>query len=163
MSRLTTVSLSLALIVALGVPAFAKTEKEFLSDAIKGDNSEVALGQLAISKAGSDPMKTFGQMLVDDHSKHRNEAMSLATKLGVSPSSEMTPEARREMDRLQKLTGPEFDRAFNRLMIQDHEKDISEFKKEAASGQGSVQQFAAQSLPVLEKHLQMSRSLESAK
>ena len=163
MSRLTTVSLSLALIVALGVPAFAKTEKEFLSDAIKGDNSEVALGQLAISKAGSDPMKTFGQMLVDDHSKHRNEAMSLATKLGVSPSSEMTPEARREMDRLQKLTGPEFDRAFSRLMIQDHEKDISEFKKEAASGQGSVQQFAAQSLPVLEKHLQMAKSLESAK
>ena len=84
--------------------------------------------------------------------------MSLATKLGVSPSSEMTPEARRETDRLQKLTGPEFDRAFSRLMIQDHEKDISEFKKEAASGQGSVQQFAAQSLPVLEKHLQMAKS-----
>ena len=63
MSRRTTVSLSLALIAALSVPAFGKTEKEFLSDAIKGDNSEVALGQLAISKTGSDPMKTFGQML----------------------------------------------------------------------------------------------------
>ena len=41
MSRRTTVSLSLALIAALSVPAFAKTEKEFLSDAIKGDTVEL--------------------------------------------------------------------------------------------------------------------------
>ena len=72
---------------------FAKTEKEFLSDAIKGDNSEIAMGHLAISKGASDPVKDFGQTLVDDHPKPKPDASAVATTIGVTPPSEMSPDA----------------------------------------------------------------------
>jgi putative membrane protein len=153
----------LTLLAGIISSALAKTEKEFISDAIRGDNSEIALGQLATNKGSAESVRSFGQILVNDHSKHRNEAATLATQLGVLSSDEMTPEAQREIAKLQKLIGSEFDKEFVQLMVKDHEKDIDEFKEEAASGKGPVQQFASQSLPTLQEHLRIARNLELGK
>jgi putative membrane protein len=49
------------------------------------------------------------------------------------------------------------------VMVEDHQKDIAEFKKEAGSGQGPVPQLAAQTLPTLEKHLRIAQSLKTEK
>ncbi|MBV9288934.1 MAG: DUF4142 domain-containing protein [Hyphomicrobiales bacterium] len=163
MSLLRPFSLSLIFVAGIACSASAKTDKEFVTDAIKGDNSEVALGQLAVTKGSNDQVRSFGQTLVDDHTKHRNEAAALATNLGVSPPDGMTAEAQQEEAKLQKLTGAEFDKEFGQFMVRDHEKDIVEFKKEASDGHGQVQQMASQSLPTLEKHLQMARGLETGK
>ena len=158
-------SLSLACVLVVGVStaALAKTEKEFISDAIKGDNSEIAMGQLAVDKGGSDPVKAFGRTLIDDHSKAKAQASTVATQIGVSPSDAMSSDAQRAMTKLQKMSGHEFDEEFARVMVEDHQKDIAEFKKEAASGHGPVQQLATQTLPTLEKHLQMAKSLSAEK
>jgi putative membrane protein len=163
MSRLSSLVLALALTASVSTAALAKTEKEFITDAIKGDNSEIALGQLAVSKSASDPVKVFGKTLVDDHSKAKAEASAVATKVSVSPPGEMSPEAQTEMTKLKQLSGPAFDKEFARYMVEDHQKDIAEFKKEADGGHGAVQQLAAQTLPTLEKHLQMAESLSAAK
>ena len=45
-------------------------------------------------------------------------------------------------------------------MVSDHEKDIGKYRKEAESG-SSLADFANQSVPVLEKHLQLAQSLSS--
>ncbi len=163
MPRFGSLFLSLALITSLSAPALAKTEKEFISDAIKGDNSEVAMGRLALSNGMSEPVKAFGQMLIDDHSKAKTDASAVATQLGISPPANMSAEAQREVEKLRRLSGRDFDKEFIRVMVRDHEKDVAEFKKEAASGQGSVQQLAAQTAPTLEKHLQTAHSLSGAK
>ncbi len=163
MSRLGSLSLAVALLAGASSLALAKTEKEFLNDAIKGDNSELAMGQLAVSKGATDPVTTFGQTLIDDHSKAKTQASAVATKMGVSLPSGMSADAQQRLTKLQQLSGPDFDKAFARDMVQDHEKDIAEFKKEAGSGQGPVQQLAAQTLPTLEKHLRMAKSLRAEK
>lgn len=161
MSLLRLFSLALV-VVGVAYPALAKTEKEFVADAIKGDNSEVALGQLAVTKGGNDQVRSFGQILVNDHTKHRNETAALAAKLGVSPPDGMSTEAQQEEAELQKLTGDEFDKEFVRFMVKDHEKNISEFKEEASDGDGPVQQLASRSLPTLKEHLRIARGLEMA-
>jgi putative membrane protein len=163
MLRFGTLSLGLVLITGISTAAFAKTEKEFISDAIKGDNSEIAMGQLAVTKGGSEPVKTFGQTLIDDHSKAKTDASAVATKMGISPPSEMPPDAQSEMTKLQQLSGRDFDKEFARVMVEDHQKDIAEFKKEAGGGKGPVQQLAAQTLPTLEKHLRIAQSIKAEK
>ena len=163
MLRFSSVSLALALVAGVSTATLAKTEKEFITDAIKGDNSEIALGQLAVSKSPSEPVKAFGQTLIDDHSKAKAEASAVAMKVGVSPPGEISPEAQTAMTKLKGLSGRDFDKEFTRVMVEDHQKDIAEFKKEADGGHGAVQQLAAQTLPTLEKHLQMAKSLSSAK
>jgi len=163
MFRCSSLALAFALVAGVSTAAIAKTETEFLTDAIKGDNSEVALGQLAVSKSSSEPVKAFGQTLIVDHSKAKTEASALATKLNISASGEISPEAQTEMTKLKQLSGQDFDKEFVRYMVEDHEKDIAEFKHEADGGHGAVQQLAAQTLPTLEKHLEMAKSLGPAK
>jgi putative membrane protein len=45
-------------------------------------------------------------------------------------------------------------------MVEDHEKDIAKYRKEAKSGSG-IADFAKQTVPVLQKHLQAAEDLTS--
>jgi len=48
-------------------------------------------------------------------------------------------------------------------MVNDHKNDIGEFKKEAAEGRDpAIRSWAAQSLPVLEQHLQKAEQTQSS-
>ena len=69
------------------------------------------------------------------------------------------PEARAEYAKLQHLSGRAFDREVRRYMIDDHRKDISEFKEQAQSGDRRTAELARMQLPVLRKHLRIAESL----
>ncbi len=163
MPSLASIAFGLTSALTVSTLAFAMTDKEFISDAIKGDNSEVNLGQLVMSKGGTEAVRSFGQTLVNDHSKNKSLAEQAAAKIGVTPPTGMTPEAEQEMKKLRNLSGGAFDSEIARYMVRDHEKDIADFKKQASEAHDPVQQFAAQSLPTLEKHLQLAKNLEAAK
>ena len=65
------------------------------------------------------------------------------------------------MDRLSKLNGQEFYRAYMHDMVVDHKKDIAEFLKEASSGRDpDVKTFASNTLPTLQEHFQMAQTTE---
>jgi putative membrane protein len=146
-----------------GVFAKAKADDmEFIADAIKGDNSEIALGRLATEKAASDGVRQFGQTLVTDHGKGKKEATDVASKLGVSPTDEMMPEAQEEMTKLKNLSGANFDKEFSSYMVKDHEEDLAKFHKEAEQGSGDVAEFARKTIPTLQKHLDMAQALSKS-
>ena len=74
--------------------------------------------------------------------------------------SELKSADRTQYDQLSKLSGPEFDHAYMQMMVEDHEKDVAEFKQEAASGKNpAIKNFAAQTLPTLEDHLRQARDV----
>ena len=60
-----------------------------------------------------------------------------------------------------KLQGAAFDKAFAQHKVMDHKKDIAEYKKASTKGDDAGQN-AKDSLPVLEKHLQMAQSLQKS-
>ena len=159
-----TLAVSAAALIALNIgPAMAKSDKGFVADAIKGDTSEISLGQLALTKGGAAGVKSFAQTLIDDHTTAKTQASSVAQTLSVASPSGLTPEAEKEIVRLQKLSGDAFDKEFVRYMVEDHEKDVTEFIQEAASGASPTKELAAQTLPTLEKHLQMAKALRMEK
>jgi putative membrane protein len=142
--------------------ASAKPNQEFLTDAIQGNLAEISMGQLAQKNGGSDGVRSFGQMLVQDHSAANEKATSLAQTQGVTPPTAPKPEAKKEYDRLSKLNGEAFDEKFAKHMVVDHKKDIKEFE-EQANGSDDVASFAKDTLPTLKKHLQTAQSFESGK
>ena len=133
--------------------------RHFLKDAMQGDSSEVMLGKLAIAQGDSQAMKSYGQMLVDDHSMHLQKVDQLAGSLKVPTDDHPTPAAEKERDKLMGLHGAAFDRAFARYMAKDHRKMITEFEREAKTP-GDVGQMAQQTLPTLHKHLAGAEKLE---
>ncbi|MFC3069461.1 DUF4142 domain-containing protein [Phenylobacterium soli] len=134
-------------------------DRHFLTEAIRGDNSEMMLGQMATERAVSPRVRDFGRTLHDDHAHARDAAMRIAARFGVPDTQAITPEARAEAAKLRRLRGRAFDREFVRYMQHDHRKDIAEFRHEARMG-GPVGQLAGQTLPDLQKHLRMAQDLD---
>jgi putative membrane protein len=149
-----------AAFASAGSAAFAAPDQAFLSKAIKGDNSEVELGKLALNMSASQGVKSFAQTLVTDHTAAKAKASAVAKQIGLAPPAEATEEAQIEYNKLRGLNGAQFEREFVNYMVADHKKDIAEFKQEASSGQGPVAKLAADTLPVLEKHLSIAESLK---
>ncbi len=131
----------------------------FLTDAIKGDNSEIQLGQLAQNTASaSKGVKEFGQTLVTDHSNAKQQAAQLAQQAGMQVPDEIKDAAKQEMTKLKGMSVKAFDQEFASYMVQDHKKDIAKFEQQA-NGTGPTAQLAQQTLPTLKKHLQIAESL----
>ena len=134
---------------------------QFLTEAMKGDNSEVRVGKLAQDKGSSQGVKDFGKMLADDHGKHKDQVAQVATALNVPATDETKAEADAVYGKLQGLSGAEFDKEFVSAMIDDHKKDIEAYQQEAGSGDATqVTDLAKQTLPTLKKHMQTAQSLQ---
>jgi putative membrane protein len=161
MKLLQLVVVCVASIAASGAAFAAATgdDRDFITKAIKGDNSEIMLGGVAQQHGATPGMRAFGAMLVADHTKARDQAISVAHALGVSPPSGAMAEADVERAKLALLSGPSFDREFAKYMINDHEHDIADFEAEAAHGHGGAAALARKSLPVLRKHLSAAERL----
>lgn len=138
-------------------------DENFAKKAAEGGMAEVKLGQLAEERGSSPAVKNFGRRMVQDHSKANNELKDVTSKENVPLPNEMDKSDQATYDRLSKLSGDAFDRAYARDMVKDHSKDVSEFQKEAKSGKDeSIKNFAAQTLPTLQNHLDQARQMEQA-
>ncbi|MGN6156146.1 MAG: DUF4142 domain-containing protein [Sphingomicrobium sp.] len=134
-------------------------DTSFVTDAMKGDNDEVALGNLAEQKASSQGVKDMAKMLVSDHSAHKQQLATLAQQNGVAVTDDLKDEAKAEQTKLNALSGAAFDKEFVRATVENHKKDIAKYE-EQAKGTGPVADMAKQTLPVLQKHLAAAEALQ---
>jgi len=141
----------------------SSADENFAKKAAEGGMAEVKLGQLAEEKGSSPAVKNFGRRMVQDHSKANNELKDVTSKENIPLPNEIDKSDQATYDRLSKLSGDAFDRAYARDMVKDHSKDVSEFQNEAKNGKDeSIKNFAAQTLPTLQNHLDQARQMEHA-
>jgi putative membrane protein len=143
-----------------GMKQASKADQKFLKKAVEGDMAEVQMGKLAQQNGQSEDVKQFGQMLEQDHGQHLQQAQQQAQQMGVTPPSAPNAKQKAMHARLSKEQGARFDKQFAKAMVKDHKQDIAEYKKEAKKN-GPLAQFAQQTIPTLEKHLQTAQSIEN--
>jgi len=149
-----------------GAPAKGKVsaaDRKFMMKAAQGGMAEVTLGQLATQRASDSAVKGFGQHMVRDHSKANAQLQQLAARKGVTLPRDIGAEHKAALARLSRLPGPAFDRAYMKDMVEDHEKDVSEFREESREARdANLKAWAAKTLPTLQQHLQMARSINQS-
>ncbi|MBV9506639.1 MAG: DUF4142 domain-containing protein [Acidobacteriia bacterium] len=139
------------------------TDNTFIMKAAQGGMAEVELGKLAQQRASNDAVKQFGKRMVQDHSMANEQLKTIAANQGVTLPTGLDPKDQAIMDRLSKLNGAEFDKAYIRDMVADHRTDIGEFQKEADHGNDpAVKQFASMTLPTLQEHLRMAEDAQKS-
>jgi putative membrane protein len=148
-------------VLATSTTALAAPPAVFLHKAIGGNFSEVTLGRMIQARGGTAQVRQFGAMLVRDHSKGLAQAQAIASRMHLRIPATLTPEARSEQRRLQHLRGRAFDLEVKRYMINDHRKDIAEFKEQARTGDRATAGYAAATVPVMQRHLSMAQSIRS--
>lgn len=138
-------------------------DKKFADAAAKGGIMEVMMGELAASNGNNAAVKALGSMMVKDHGKANDELKKWASTAGYTLPAGLDAEKQKEYDDLKAKKGAEFDRAYTDLMVEDHQKDIAEFKKQANEGKESaLKSFASKTLPTLEHHLMESEKAKNA-
>jgi putative membrane protein len=138
----------------------ARGDQHFMKGAAEGNMAEVQLGQLASQRANSDTVKQFGKRMADDHQKAADELKQLASQKGVAVPTSLDRGHQRLYDRLSKLNGAAFDRAYMKEMVKDHDRDVKAFQKEADSGKDpDLKAWAAKTLPTLKEHQQQAKQV----
>ena len=90
----------------------ATSDRAFVMNAAKGGMAEVELGKLAAEKGTRDEVKKFGQRMVDDHGKAGADLKTLAQNKNITLPADIGPKEKALRDRLSKLSGDAFDRAY---------------------------------------------------
>jgi len=140
--------------------AKANPDHHFVMDAASGGLAEVELGKLAADKATKDEVKKFAQRMADDHGKANDELKSLVQSKSITLPTMVDAKHKATIDRLSKLSGEAFDRAYVQEMLRDHEKDVAAFRNESRSGKDpEVKAWAGKTLPTLEEHLKLVQDL----
>ncbi len=152
--------------ILLTVPALAQStklsprDKEFLKMAAVSNMTEAHLGEMAEGKAAKTGIKDYGQMLVKDHTKAYEELTVLDSKLGQSIPRGINVRRDKAVEQLANMKGKRFDGQFLREEVQDHERTLAVFKREAQRGQDpDVKAYASQALPTMEEHLREAEKL----
>jgi len=138
------------------------SDKEFVMKASQGGMTEVQLGKLASDKGGTSEVKGFGSRMVKDHSQANDELKSIADKKGLAVSPKLDSKDQAQVDRLSKLSGPAFDKAYVTNQVRAHESTVELFKEEAKSGQDpDLKAFASRTLPTLQEHCSAIMDIEN--
>ena len=139
MNRIT----KLACIAALGCAGLAISlsaraevtdqDKQFLTKASQGGYDEIQLSKLAEGKATNPQVKAFAHKMVVEHTALAAHMQPFAQAWGLSAPMSMDADHQAEYDKLNRLSGPDFDKEYMNVMEKDHHGALDLFNHEAQS------------------------------
>jgi putative membrane protein len=133
----------------------------FMTKAAQGGMAEVELSRLAATKAQNAEVKQFAQKMIQDHTNANTEVKALATKKNITLPTELDAEHKAIKDKLQGLSGAEFDKAYMQAMVTDHEKTVDLFESQSGSGtDADAKALATKTLPTLKMHEEMAKNIQ---
>ena len=133
----------------------------FLTRVANSGMAEVEITSMAGQKAAVPSVKSFANMLHSDHMALNDQVKSLAGQKNVVLPATITDEKQKDIDNLQKKTGKDFDRAFVKTMIDNHQASIDMFQKAMENAKDAdVKSFADKTLPTLRMHLDSAKAIQ---
>ena len=165
----------------------SSSDRKFVNEQLSGGEAEIELGKLAKDHASNAEVKDFAQMMIDDHTKADDQLKQVASTNGIQEQPQIDSEQQNLMDKLSKLNGPDFDKAYMNAMVDDHEKDVSDIRSRVDEDRSvsdklqgknpenpaavkpktsddrvtmSVNQWASDTLPTIEHHLDRAKQIK---
>jgi putative membrane protein len=152
----------------LGTSAYAANEKsgkldkklQAATQKLHASNqAEVEAGQLASRTAQSAEVKQYAQRMVDDHQKNDDQLKELARTLNVNLEGEeftkQQKKAQKDLEKVQGKSGAEFDKAYMKMMVSEHERDVKDVEKAAKDARKGNHTELATFLDTTHSHLNM--------
>lgn len=137
-------------------------DKSFMKDAAEGNAAEISASKTALDKSSSADVKSFAQMMVDDHGKANTELEGLASQKGVKLPDTPSIAKKTEIKMLSERKGSSFDKHYaESIGVKAHQDTIKLFQKEVDKGtDADVKAWASKTLPTLQHHLEAAQALK---
>jgi putative membrane protein len=158
---------AVALLVACGAHAQGNTidrgDRSFVEQASQDGMAEVAMGQLAQQKGSRRRHQAVRHAHGERPRQGGDELKKLAASKGMTPPGSVDKSHQQDLDKMSKLSGTDFDKAYAKAMLSGHKKAVALFEKESKSGKDTdLKAFAGKTLPTLQEHLRMAQTYEDA-
>lgn len=140
----------------------ASTADSFVAQAAASGLFEIESSRLALDRSNLESVRQFANQMIQDHTLANQRLMTLARTDGIAVQPMVTGQQEQRLTALRGLSGRDFDRQYMSDQILAHEDAIRTFEAARTSSDPGMQPFreyAAQTLPVLEHHLQMAQSI----
>jgi putative membrane protein len=130
-------------------------DQKFVRNAAAGGIADVKLGTLAAQKGGPS-VKDLGQKMVDDHTALNKGMASVADSLGVMLPKKMTKDDQAEYDKLNGLSGKDFDTEYLTYIVKAHRENLHAFYMEASlASDPNLQTEVLKGMFTMHQHLGM--------
>ncbi|MES2572577.1 MAG: DUF4142 domain-containing protein [Verrucomicrobiota bacterium] len=140
----------------LGVP-----EETFVLKAAQDELMQIQLGELAQQKGRRAGVTKFADSMVTDHTRLNDALKALASQKGITLPDRLDAIHAGVVDRLSKLEGEQFDKAYIDEMIRTHRTSISGFEEAAKiSRDTDLRTFLSRGLPALKTHLKQIQNIQ---
>jgi putative membrane protein len=153
-----------SVLVGFSVPPIALAQSPsaaaLLNKANQMNNQEEDEAKELRSKAGDNQaLVSMADTLTQDHKANQAAVEALAKQKNITLDSYQPNKA--EEDKLDNLSGAQFNDAFLNANVRDHKNAIAEFKEARASlgSDPDMKVYIDQTIPVLESHLKMAENL----
>jgi putative membrane protein len=148
------------------ITAYANmSEKNITAHMAAGDSLEIQLAELALSKATSQQVRDFANMLLNDHRAHLAKTHEIITDedVGAEPLA-FDPEGMRMRQMLTNLrataAGTNWDAAFLRFQAQHHQNEIDLLSANIKNAHDDdLEDHIEESITSLSKHRDTARSI----
>lgn len=136
-------------------------DRSFLENAAQAGHLEVQGSKLALEKSGNAEVKKFAQKMIDDHGKAGQKLADLAKQKGFDAPTEPSLIQQAKLKTL-GLRDEGFDEAYvDEIGVSAHEDAVELFEEASTDAKDTdVKQFASDTLPTLQQHLQMAQTLQ---
>lgn len=140
----------------------SSVDQTFVEKTTQDGLQEVEAARLVNSKTQNPQIINLANTLLNDHSTVNNDLAIKAGSASLKIPNAMSPLGQSQYDRLNKLVGEDFERQYLQNEITNHENSIQLFKFEASNGKNTaLRNFASNTLPTLQNHLEMTRRVLS--
>lgn len=128
-------------------------DEKYMAKTAHGLISEVAMGNMAQKNAADERVKQFGKRMVDDHGKDLENLKQLARQKKVTLPDDMDSGQKKELDKLGKLSGKDFDKEYVKYEVKDHKEDVEDQAKEMKStSDPDLKKYATAAHDTVSKH-----------
>ena len=137
-------------------------EVTFVKEAGAGNAAEIKLANLALKNGESQEVKDFANMMIKDHTQANDDLAVVAKNHNIDFPSKETAEQKGTYERLAKLKGAAFDKAYMADAVEDHTKDVADYKE--AQGEvkdGKLKEYVNKVEPIVAGHLQHAKDAKA--
>jgi len=163
------------------------SDRDFVNGMLSDGMAEVELARLAKDRAASPEVKQFAQMMTEDHTKAGQQLKEVASTYAVPQDAKIDEKHKDLMDKLMKVRGPDFDKAYMNAMVEGHEDAVRTLRSRVDENRSlgdrltgknpenpatvkpepagdrvtmAINQWAAEALPVVERHLDRAKQIK---
>jgi len=132
-------------------------DQRFVANATEEGIADIKLSELAVQK-GSLATKELAQKMIEDHSGINKDLSTVADSLGVILPRKMNKEQQAEYDKLNRLSGKDFDTEYVTYLDHNHRQNLHLFHMEAAvAADTDLQEEVIKSLRTMHNHIGLIR------